>query len=215
MRALECEVDWSTADYAGTQAPVVERILHEAAAHHDILRERTEQIVADDDLFKSLAPHSNYPRILMDKFVIHMDPEDRFRVRLHRFKSRRQNGGAVEKVHSHKWDCSTVILSGAYRERQFEVFDLDEENRTCRVEPLREHILTAGMTNSMATGLAHQVINDSDDEPCLTLFVRGRSRQPNARIFDIEAGSFYNTYGPDRQLKVGLLHMGRVDPDFH
>ncbi|MER7583826.1 hypothetical protein [Kitasatospora sp. NPDC097691] len=215
VRSLEREVDWSATDYDGTQAPVVERILLEAAADREILQERTEQIAADDALFKSLAPHSNYPRILMDKFVIHMDAEDRFRVRLHRFKTRLQNGGAVEKVHSHKWDCSTVILSGAYRERQFEVLDLDEEERTCRVEPLREHVLSTGMANSMSTGLAHQVVNESDTEPCVTLFVRGRSRRPNARIYDTDAGTFYNTYGPDRQLKVGLLHMGRVDPNFH
>lgn len=215
VRALEREVDWSADDYTATQAATVEKILAEAAAHQEILAERTEEIAADDTLFASLAPHSNYPRILMDKFVIHVDDEDRFRVRLHRFKTRRQNGGAVEKVHSHKWDCSTVILHGTYRERQFEVRDLDQESRTCKVEQLREHELSPGATNSLPVGLAHQVINDSDEVPCLTLFVRGPSREPSARIYDVDAGTFYPTYGPDRQLRVGLLHMGRVDPDFH
>lgn len=215
VRSLEREVDWAAEDYALTQAPVVEEILATAAQNRGILRERTEEIVADEALFSSLAPHSNYPRILMDKFVIHVDHDDRFRVRLHRFKTQWANGGAVEKVHSHKWDCSTVILSGSYREQQFEVLDLDEEARTCKVERLREHVLTPGSTNSLPVGLAHQVINDSDDEPCLTLFVRGPSRQPNALIYDVEAGTFYNTYGPVGQLKIGLLHMGRVDPDFH
>ncbi|GAA3815135.1 hypothetical protein ACFS5L_38950 [Streptomyces phyllanthi] len=215
VQALEKEVDWSSDKYLEEQAPVVEEILGEAGRNRHILQARTEEIAGDDDLFRSLAPHMNYPRILMDKFVVYIDPEDRFRVRLHRFKSKRQNGGAVEKVHCHKWDCSTIMLSGSYRERQFEVRDLDEEQRTCRVSQIRDHVLEQGQTNSLPTGRAHQVINESEDEACITLFVRGPARQPNARIFDVPNGTFYNTYGPDRQTKLGLLHMGRVDPAFH
>ncbi|MCD9899511.1 hypothetical protein LUR56_04110 [Streptomyces sp. MT29] len=215
VRALESEVDWLSPDYAQTQSAVVEEILLLAARNRSIIEERTEQIASDDDLFGRLEPHMNYPRILMDKFVIHIDEQDRFRVRLHRFKSKKQNGGAVEKVHSHKWDCSTVILLGSYAERQFSVLNVDEERRTCKLDPLKTHTLGAGEVNSLATGTAHQVINESDDEACLTLFVRGPSRQPNAMIFDVDKGTYYNTYGPARQTKVGLRHIGRIDPNFH
>lgn len=212
---MENEVDWNSAQYAESQAPIVEEILKSASAHRHILEERTEEIIANEDLFRSLAPHMNYPRILMDKFVLHIDEAERFRVRMHRFKSKKQNGGAVEKVHSHKWDCSTVLMSGTYTERQFEITDVDEERRTCRVVPLLEHTLEAGQMNSLPMGRAHQVINPSDDEPCITLFVRGPSRQPHARIYEPEGGTFYDTFGPDRQTKLGLRHIGRVDPDFH
>lgn len=212
---MENEIDWNSKRYAETQAPIVEEILKTASDHRHILEERTEEIIANEDLFRSLAPHMNYPRILMDKFVLHIDEADRFRVRMHRFKSKNQNGGALEKVHSHKWDCSTVLMSGTYTERQFEITDVDEERRTCRVVPLLEHTLEAGQMNSLPMGRAHQVINPSDDEACITLFVRGPSRQPHARIYEPESGAFYDTFGPDRQTKLGLRHIGRVDPDFH
>jgi hypothetical protein len=213
--ALETEVDWSDPDYLDRQAPTIEQILRDAADSPELLNERTEQILADGELFARLAPHMNYPRILMDKFVLHLDDADRFRVRLHRFKTRKQNGGAVEKVHFHKWHCSTVILRGAYRERQFEILETDEAARTARVEVALEHELPAGRANSLPAGRPHQVINDSDTDPCLTLFVRGPSVLRCARIFDPERGTYYDTFGPDRQLRVGLAHMGRLDPDFH
>lgn len=215
LAALEAEIDWSDASYLERQAATVEQILGVVADSPGLINERTEQILADDELFGRLAPHMNYPRILMDKFVLHIDEADRFRVRLHRFKTKRQNGGAVEKVHFHKWHCSTVILRGAYRERQFEILETDEAAHTASLEVAVEHELRSGRSNSLPAGRPHQVINDSDTDPCLTLFIRGASVLPSARIFDLERGTFYETYGPDRQLRVGLAHMGRLDPDFH
>lgn len=213
-RALAGEVDWHDADYR-RQAPAVEEVLRSAAANPGILRERTEQILDDQRLFDSLAPHMNYPRILMDKFVLHIDPADRFRVRMHRFKTRLQNGGAVEKVHYHKWNCSTIILRGSYSERQFTVEVADERTQRAQLRLDVEHTVTEGRANSLPARRPHQVINQSDTEPCLTLFVRGPSLQPNARIFDVEAGTFYDTFDPAGQLRVGLSHMGRLDPAFH
>ncbi|WP_043687239.1 hypothetical protein [Streptomyces xylophagus] len=215
VAALASDVDWSDPRYAERQTPVVEEILLRAANAPGLVQERTEAILADDELFGRLAPHMNYPRILMDKFVLHMDRESPFRVRLHRFKTRRQNGGAVEKVHFHKWHCSTVMLRAGYRERQFSILECDEEARTARLDTAVEHKLYQGQTNSLPAGRPHQVINDSDTEPCITLFVRGPSVLPSARIFDPGKQTFYDTYGPDEQLRVGLSHMGRLDPNFH
>jgi hypothetical protein len=157
----------------------------------------------------------NYPRILMDKFVLYVDELDRFRVRLHRFKTRKQNGGAVEKVHFHKWDCSTIMLLGAYREQQFTISEMDEIKCTARLAVDKEHYLNTGDTNSLPSGRPHRVVNDSDTVPCITLFVRGPSRRRSARIFDMTNDTFYDTYGPDDQLRVGLSAMGRLDPAFH
>lgn len=212
---LATEVDWSDSDYIGRQAVIVEQILHEAAVVPEMIQERVDRILADDDLFTSLAPHMNYPRILMDKFILYMDPQVDFRIRLHRFKTRRQNGGAVEKVHYHKWDCSTVMLRGSYRERQFSIAKIDEQLEFAQLDLDFEHVLNSGCTNSLPAGRPHQVINDSETEPCITLFIRGSSILPEARIFDVQRQSFYNTYGPEQQLRVGLAHMGRLDPEFH
>ncbi|MEU9330922.1 hypothetical protein AB0D91_45590 [Streptomyces canus] len=215
IAALTSDVDWSDPRYMERQAPVVEEILLRASDAPELIQERTKEILTDDELFGRLAPHMNYPRILMDKFVLHMARESPFRVRLHRFKTRRQNGGAVEKVHFHKWHCSTVMLRGGYRERQFDILECDEEARTARLGSAVEHQLCQGRTNSLPAGRPHQVINDSDTEPCVTLFVRGPSALRSARIFEPEKRTFYDTYGPDEQLKVGLSHMGRLDPNFH
>jgi hypothetical protein len=73
----------------------------------------------------------------------------------------------------------------------------------------------AGDTNSLPLRVPHQIINHSMDEPCITLFVRGPSRQNAARTFDTEAGTFYDTYSPMPQLKEGLLQMGRLNGVFH
>ncbi|UWE08638.1 cupin domain-containing protein [Actinacidiphila bryophytorum] len=213
--ALSRDVDWSDDDYVSRQASVVEEILASAARHPDLLRERTEQIAADDNLFDQLVPHMNYPRTLMDKFVIHLDPEDRFRVRLHRFWPRRATGDVIEDVHDHKWDMSTVILTGSYTENRFEVTECDEERLTASVRLVETQTREAGTTSSLALRIPHQITNLSMDEPCLTLFVRGPSRLPDARIFDTDKGTFYNTFSPKPQIREGLLHMGRLNGVFH
>lgn len=215
VTALRGEVDWADSSYMERQAPVVEEILRAAAARPEVFAERTEQILADDELFRGLAPHSAYPRILMDKFVLHSEPGNGFRIRLHRFKTRVQNGGAEERVHYHKWHCSTVMLRGGYREKQFEIRKTDEAAGEALLHEDVEQILAEGESNSLPAGRPHQVMNDSDTDPCLTLFVRGPSVMGAARIFDLERGTFYDTFDPDGQLKVGLAAMGRLDPDFH
>jgi hypothetical protein len=213
--SLGAHVDWSDARYMERQALTVEEILRSAASTPHIFQERSEAILADDSLFARLAPHMNYPRILMDKFVLHIDEDDRFRVRLHRFKTKVQNGGAIEKVHYHKWHCSTVMLRGGYRERQFDVISTNESLGTAELKLSLEHELQVGTTNSLPAARPHQVINNSDTDPVITLFVRGPSVLPTARIFDLDSGTFYDTFGPGRQLKLGLAHMGRLDPNFH
>lgn len=214
VTALAGNVDWHDPDWS-RQGPVVEEILRDVAAEPALLEERTEQILNDEELFRRLAPHMNYPRILMDKFVLHQDDSDRFRIRMHRFKTQVQNGGAIEKVHYHKWHCSTVILTGAYTERQFTIDRMDEQAKTAELSVDLKHELLPGESNSLPARRPHQVVNESDTVPCITLFVRGPSLQPHARIFDIDEGTYYDTFNPDNQLKVGLAHIGRLDPNFH
>lgn len=210
---LDKEVDWEDPSMAPYRA--VEQALLAIAAHPEALENRTRQIVEDKTLFDAYAPHMNYPRILMDKFMLYMDPADRFRVRLHRFKTKRQNGTAVEKVHSHKWPMSTIILRGTYEERVFNVDAIDEEAKTAKLTMTMSHTLSTGAVNSLPAYVPHQVFNHSDDEPVFTLFVRGPSLGPAASIFDVEKGTYYQTFDPNQQLKEGLLAIGRLDADFH
>lgn len=214
IKALD-DVHWGDEQYVERQAPIVEQILAEVAREPDLLRERTEQIVEDEALFDELLPHMNYPRTLMDKFVIHLDPEDRYRVRLHRFWPKRATGDVIEDVHDHKWNMSTVLLTGSYSENRFEVLSCDEEKMTADVRLRSTQLLTAGETSSLRVRVPHQITNQSMDEPCLTLFVRGPSMLKNARIFDTEKGTFYNTFSPKPQVREGLLNMGRLNGIFH
>lgn len=215
IKALSHGVDWNDSRYLTHQAPTVEAILAEASRHTGLLRERTEQIAADEALFDQLAPHMNYPRTLMDKFVIYIDPDDRFRVRLHRFWPRRATGDVVEDVHDHKWDMSTVILTGSYREHRYEVTSLDEQALTASVRLADTETRNVGETGSLPLRVPHRITNLSMDEPCITLFVRGPSRLRHARIFDVDHGTFYNTFSPKPQILEGLLHMGRLNGVFH
>lgn len=210
---LNREIDWS--DPSMRPYGFVEQALAAIAAFPKEIEARTRHIAETPELFRAYAPHMNYPRILMDKFMLYMDPEDRFRVRLHRFKSKRQNGTAVEKVHSHKWPMSTIILSGSYEERIYNIDDQDEEAKTATLSLMKAHELSPGAVNSLPAYVPHQVLNHLEDEPVFTLFVRGPSLGPAASIFDVEKGTYYQTFDPDKQLKEGLIAAGRLDANFH
>jgi hypothetical protein len=214
IQRLETEVDWHDPEFTRNQAPILETILLAAKRDPMLLSERVQDIIGTPEIFSRLAAHCDYPRMLMDKFVIHIDDDARFRVRLHRFKTRIQNGNLAEVIHSHKWNCSTVILRGSYTERQFRILELDEDSHTAHLEVAEKHTLTPGTTNSLPVDVPHQVINESDDAPCITLFVRGPSLRRSARIFDVSSNSFDETFTSLTQIKVGLLHMGNLDPDF-
>lgn len=215
IRYLETEIDWYNPSACEQNFRQVEMALKSIAAFPGEIKQRCADIADTPDLFNAYAKHMNYPRILMDKFMLHMDDDDRFRVRIHRFKSKAQNGIAVEKVHSHKWVMSTIILRGSYEEKVFDIHALDEQAGTADLSLKSARRLAPGDTNSLPALVPHQVINHSDNEPAITLFVRGPSINEAARIFDVEAGKFYRTYSPDRQLKEGLLAIGNLDPYFH
>lgn len=208
-------IDWHDPRYIERQAPKVEALLAAVAADPALLRERTEQIVADVGLFAELVPHTNYPRTLMDKFVIYMDPDDRYRVRLHRFWPKRATGDVIEDIHDHKWNMSTVVLTGSYAESRFDVDHCDDATGTASVQLASARTLTAGDTTSLRLRIPHQITNQSMDEPCITLFVRGPSLEDHARIFDAEKGTFYKTFSPAPQIREGYLQMGRLNGVFH
>lgn len=211
---LEQKIDWHSGSFIKDEAPKVEAILQDIASKPEAFRARTQQIIEDAALLSKFQVHMDYPRQMMDKFILHMDANDRFRVRLHRFKTRRQNGWVTERIHSHKWNMCTLLLRGRYRQNAFEVTDIDESSGKARLNLLNSRVLEAGESNSLAAGIPHQVVNEQEDDYAITLFVRGPSIG-SARIYDIEHGAYHETFDPLGQLKVGLESMGRLDPNFH
>ena len=213
IESLERYVNWDDAQSMPSQFSVVEQLLREIAQYPEQLAKRTDAIVADDALFDAYEPHTDYPRLFMDKFMLYMDPSDRFRVRLHRFKTQAQNGTLVERVHSHKWHASTIIMRGQYVEKRFAVHDLNDKEMKAKVTQASQLVLREGETNSLLMGVPHQIVN-LGDAPCITLFVRGRSFYDAARIFYPERDEFVYTYGPQEQKKLGYRHIGRLDGHF-
>ncbi|MEV6774349.1 hypothetical protein AB0N05_37510 [Nocardia sp. NPDC051030] len=209
------EIDWHCETFMASQAPSVEQLLRQASSGFtSSIRPRIEEILSDAQLFAELRPYTEYPRTLMDKFTLYRDPKDSFRLRLHRFWPGCIAGSAIEKVHSHKWHMSTVLVAGSYVERRFTVASGDDPRRVVLAESSRE-TRTAGQSSSLPIGIPHQVHNPSFDEPCLTLFVRGPSLIPAARIYDEDTGEFYDTYSPDRQLRHALAVLRTGDARFH
>lgn len=206
------DIDWQSETFMASGAPAVEQLLcHAGTDFRSTIRPRIDEILSDARLFADLQPYTEYPRTLMDKFTLFCDPTDAFRVRLHRFWPGCIAGSAIEKVHSHKWHMSTVIVVGAYVERRFMVSPGEDPRRVVLAEASRETRI-AGQSSSLTMGVPHQVHNPSMDEPCLTLFVRGPALIPAARIFNEETGEFYDTYSPGRQLRhaLGVLRTGNT-----
>ncbi|MWC30577.1 hypothetical protein [Paenibacillus sp. MMS18-CY102] len=213
VNELERNVDWNDKSYRDSRA--VEQILYEFGRQPEIIRERCETILLNNELLEEYEPHMNYPRITMDKFMLYMHPEDLFRIRIHRFKHKKLNGETTAKVHSHKWLYSTLILKGAYRDKSYRILNVNEQEKKAELSLVGDRVLSEGDTYSGMLDIAHQTINESVDEHCLTLFIRGKAMFPNARIYQPESGTFYPTYGARQQLRVGLEHISRLQVDFH
>lgn len=213
IKFLEQEVNWDEPTLE--QSLKVEYALRQISKYPKEFELRCNEIISNEELFNQYKHHSNYPRITMDKFMLYMDPEERFRVRLHRFKCKKLNGESTAKVHSHKWIYSSIILKGSYNNKKYKILEIDDKNMKATLTLDKEYTLEVGDTDSGLLNEAHQTINESDDENCITLFVRGKSIEDGAKIFNLEKETFYYTYSPDKQLKEGLYNMGRLEPNFH
>lgn|GEM_PF-4723316 len=209
---LETEINWD--EPTQEQCLKVEEALKKIIKYPEEIQQRCREIATNEELFNDYKSHNQYPRITMDKFMLHMDTEDRFRVRLHRFKSKKHNGESVPKVHSHKWIYSTIILAGSYREKLWKVLETNEDTMEAKLELIDQYMLNTGDTNSGLLDYAHQTINDSDDEHCITLFIRGKTLQKGAKIFNLDQGTFSYTFSPDKQLKEAYTSLSNYQFTF-
>lgn len=209
------EVDWQEDRYEEHAAPLIESLLAAVFKNPAIYQGRVRQILEDRELFASLEPYIEYPRTLMDKFTIYVAPDDLFRVRLHRFWPTSIAGNAIEKVHYHKWHMSTLMLSGEYQENLFDIDEFDEEEKFAQLSRRTTRTVNAGDTNSLSARSPHQVHNPAVNEPALTLFVRGPAVEPNARIFDVERSTYYDTFSPRPQIRHALSRLSEGDDRFH
>lgn len=199
---LNDEINWDEPNAQEFQK--VERALSELARTPDQVAERVYGITHDRKLFREYMPHMECPRPCMDKFILHMDPDDRFRIRLHRFKPQIQNRGAQPTIHSHRWAYSTVVLNGGYTEYLYNVEAEDMNTMTAKLVVTEKHDLRKGDTNSLMPQLPHRTVNESDSETCATLFVRGKSLYKTNTVYDPETYKFRVLHGMNDQLKLEM-----------
>jgi predicted metal-dependent enzyme (double-stranded beta helix superfamily) len=199
---LSRDIDWH--DPSAGQFQLLETALCEIARSPQEIVKRVNAIIVDDTLFRSYQPHMECPRQFMDKFILYMDSSDRFRVRLHRFKSRLQNRGLKPTVHTHRWWYSTIVLRGSYTEHLYNVEGENPELGKAKISIANTRELKRGQTASLLPNIPHQTVNDSVEEPCITLFVRGKSFYPASKVYDPETGDFKLLHGLQSQLRQEL-----------
>jgi hypothetical protein len=202
---LSSEIEWNNLEDGGLQK--LEALMQELFSDPRVIADLLVAIPRDCRTFADYLPHMEYPRPVMDKFVLHMDPNDRFRVRMHRFKTEAENRGAEAWVHDHRWHYSTLIVSGTYEETVYDVTDEPDGSQT--LTPIKRHVLTKGMSNSLKAGIPHLTTNPAHDEPCLTLFVRGPSITHANRVYDNRRKRFQELLGRPAQIRREFENMSQ------
>jgi predicted metal-dependent enzyme (double-stranded beta helix superfamily) len=211
LRRLDREIDWDVHDPDDVRT--LEELVCELAADRDVIADAVAQLASNDEMFFDYLPHVEYPRPFMDKFLLHMDRDDRFRVRVHsfRFGSPVGIGRAAPTIHDHRWNFTTYVLSGSYVETVYR-FETNDPAPTA----IDSRRLSAGHVRSLASGVLHQTVNDSTHAECLTLFVRGKSRRDISRVWDPEAGAFRILMGRGEQVRAELTRIGmKIGMDTH
>lgn len=202
VKFLDQEVDWNSHDDQEQQK--VEKVLKEVLDNPSIIQHRIEEIYSDATLLSFFQQHIEF-RPLMDKFPIFFDSEDRFRIRVNHFKSKLLNKGArPETPHNHRFQFSTIILSGSYKQCIYTVNEVNEVENTAELSLIDCQTYSVGDSYSLTTETIHNVFNESHDEPCISLFIRGRALSEYSTVYQPEVGKYFRSYGLSKELKREL-----------
>lgn len=200
-------LDWDHIEHDDAHAPL-DTALARIAENPDAIAFRVHELLSDENLFNDSLRDTAYPKQFFDEFLIYRDPHERYRVRLHRFKTVEQNGSLVEPIHDHKWFGMSVLLSGPYLEHRFRFADQ-------HLEQVSERAFTPGMRNALVADTIHAV-SVPYAQPSLTLFVRGPVRRPNFRLYERSGdGWSAREYPPHAQnVRDALSEIGRLNAAF-
>jgi len=102
----------------------------------------------------------------LTKYVLHDDPQGRFRLRLHIMKPT-----SIETPHSHRMNFTTRLLKGEYVQYVYSAFDDGQELLSPKgIVPVLRHRVSAGM----GYALQHSVIHALEvTEPTVSMMLRG------------------------------------------
>lgn len=193
------QLDWSCVDEIREKT---EPILRKLAADKKFLRELTVSIV-DDPARRGLCERD----YVLSKYILHNDPLDRFRLRLHIMRD-----GAAEAPHSHRNCFASLIVRGGYEHVFFS--PLDDGQTLVQAAELKP-VLRRWEGEGAHYAIHHSVIHSTrtSSEPCVTLMVRGRSLRRQAVNIDLlQQKSWWHRGAADMTADdAALVH--RLDSD--
>lgn len=119
------------------------------------------------------------------KFVLYVDPKDRFRLRLHVMKT-----APEETPHSHRMNFVTRLLNGSYVHRLY----TPEDNG---IDMIRSEQINCVLRHKVDSGngyaLKHTLIHSLEvvEEPCITLMMRGAAQKDRAVNIDVNTNEVW------------------------
>lgn len=128
---------------------------------------------------------------ILDKIVLHDDPESGIRLRLHIF-----GPGYIDRPHNHRWTYASNILRGEYRHR---IYGEAKLNTSIDVSTLRAvHVRHEQVGASYA--LHHSAIHAVVAEPgTVSLVLRGPAINDRFLVMDAKTGQSWWQYGATQE----------------
>ncbi|MEV4207802.1 hypothetical protein [Nocardia salmonicida] len=151
------------------------------------LLRRALNAIADNPNLTPLCEHYD----ILDKLVLHDDPESGIRVRLHIF-----GPGYNDRPHNHRWTYASHILRGEYRHRLYGEAELgtDIDLSTLRAVHVRQEQVGASYA------LHHSAIHAVVAEPgTVSLVIRGPAIKNRFPVMDAKTGKSWWQYGANQE----------------
>ncbi|MEV6985597.1 hypothetical protein AB0M95_30655 [Sphaerisporangium sp. NPDC051017] len=158
-------------------------LLAELAADRAALRAAVEAISGDPHL-EGLCEHYD----ILDKLVLHDDPESGFRIRLHLF-----GPDHYDRPHNHRWTYSARLLTGSYTHTLYGTEEgFDESTGVAKLHAKMVRVEQAGDSYTLHHTMVHAAVAEPDT---VSLIVRGPAVKDRFLVTDRATGRVWWQYG--------------------
>ena len=185
IRGLE-KINWKDLNAASNSS---KKILENIFNHRETVELLLKNVLRDKNLI-SLAEHYDF----FDKIVVYVDKKDRFRIRVHIFSDDNSNRN---RIHCHRWNYSSLILSGSY---QHSIYGSEKDiNEHIAIKNLRPILIQEEARGSIYT-LGHDAFHTINaQENTVSLLVRGPSVKDRFLIMDKTTNKKWWEYGRESE----------------
>ncbi|MBF6093968.1 hypothetical protein [Nocardia cyriacigeorgica] len=188
-------IDWHDIDQVENHAA---QFFDDLAAEPDLVRDRLDELPDRPELW-NLCEHYD----ILDKIVLHDNPDTGVRVRLHIFLP-----GYFDRPHNHRWSYASRILHGHYRHYLFGNTDIDEHIDPAKLPVLQARTEPIGASYALHHSMVHAVVAEPHT---VSLVVRGPALKDRFLVSDRKTGEVWWQYGAARETSEDALrkHMTR------